>query len=58
MGWVGLDRVGLSRDFFPVFGRLSWVGSSIAEVLKFERISLTHLRFGRTKQLNLVLLPI
>ena len=57
MGWVGLDRVGLSRDF-SVFGRLGWVGSCIAEVLKFERISLTHLRFGRTKQLNLVLLPI
>ena len=57
MGWVGLDRVGLSRDF-SVFGMLGWVGSSIADVLTFERISLTHLRFGSTKQLKLVLLPI
>jgi len=32
MGWVALGRVGSS--FFSVFGRLGWVGSTIARVLK------------------------
>ena len=31
--WVGLDWVGLGRDFSG-FGRLRWVGSTIAKLLK------------------------
>jgi len=41
----GLGWVGLGRDF-SVFGVLSWVGSTVAKVLKFERIMLTHLKHG------------
>ena len=36
--WVGLGWVGLGRDF-SVFGGLGWVGSTIAKVLKMERIA-------------------
>jgi len=45
LGWAGLGWVGLSRDF-SVFGGLGWVGSTAAKVLKFERISLMHLKHG------------
>jgi len=34
--WVGLGRLG--RDF-SVFGGMGWVGSTIAKVLKMERIA-------------------
>ena len=57
-------RVGLTHglgwvEIFQFFGGLSGVGSTIAKVLKFERIMLMHLkrgqiRFGCTKQLNLL----
>ena len=30
--WVGLGWIGLGQDF-SVFGGLSWVGSTVAEVL-------------------------
>jgi len=43
--WVGLDCVGLGRDF-SVFGGLGWIGSIIAKVLKFYRIMLMHLKHG------------
>ena len=43
--WVGLGWVGLGRDF-SVFGGLCWVGSTVAKVLKFERITLMHLKHG------------
>jgi len=51
--WVWLGCVELGRDF-SAFRGLGW--SSIAKVLKFERIMLMHLirgciRFGCTKQL-------
>ena len=42
MGWVD-PWVGLGRDF-SVFGRLGWVGSTIAKVLKIERTM--HLEHG------------
>ena len=41
--WVGLGWVG-SRFFS--FGKLRWVGSTIAKVLKFERTMLMHLKQG------------
>ena len=41
--WVGLGRVG-SR-----FCSFLWVGSTIAKVLKFERIILMHLKHGLDK---------
>ena len=40
--WVGLGWVGLGRDF-SVFGGLGLVLSTIAKVLKFERIRLDKL---------------
>jgi len=47
--WVGLTDglvwVGLGRDF-SVFGGFGWVGSTIAKVLKIERIMLMHLKHG------------
>jgi len=53
-----MGRVGLGRDF-SVFGGLGVVKSTIAKVLKCERIMLMHLkhrwiRFCCTKQLNLL----
>jgi len=45
LGWVGLGWVGLGVDF-SVFGGLRWVGSTAAKALKFERISLMHLKHG------------
>ena len=40
LGWVGLGR------YFSVFDRFGWVGSTIAKVLKFVRITLMHLKDG------------
>jgi len=45
LGCAGLGWVGLGRDF-SVFGGLGWVVSTTAQVLKFERISLMHLKHG------------
>jgi len=45
VGLVGFGWVGLDRDF-SVFGGLGWVGSTTAEVLKFERIIFMHLKHG------------
>jgi len=46
MAWVdprvGLGWIGLRRDF-SVFSGLSGVGSTIVQVLTFERIMLMHL---------------
>ena len=47
MGWLdpraGLGWIGLRGDL-SVFGGLGWVGSTTAKVLKWERITLMHLK--------------
>jgi len=43
--WVGLGRVELGRDI-SVFGGLGWGGSTVAEVVNFDRIMIMHLKNG------------
>ena len=38
-----MSCVGLGRDFQFLEG---WVGSTVAKVLKFEKIMLMHLKYG------------